>query len=243
MSFAALGIRTLALFTLGALLMALGTVGQPKSVRAARVLKFVVYFAIVHVIIALCAVGGSAPVAIVGLIIAVSAWEAGRAWRLIAKPRPWALTVIAAAVATAAVLATRLLDPRTVAWIFLVTAAADGFAQVIGQWLGRHTLAPRVSPEKTVEGLAGGIVGALLVALWLQSLTPFSAAGALTLGALTALAALAGDLAGSWTKRRAGIKDFSRLLPGQGGVLDRFNSLIAALGTVGVLIGSGWMTR
>lgn len=243
MSFAALGIRTLALFTIGAMLMALGTVGKPKSVRAARVLKFVVYFAIVHVVIALCAVGGNAPVALVGFIIAVSAWEARGAWRLIGAPKPWALAVVAVMVAAAAVLATRLLDPRTVAWIFLVTAASDGFAQVIGQWLGRRTLASRVSPEKTVEGLVGGIVGALLVALWLRSLTPFSAVGALTFGAFTALAALAGDLAGSWTKRRADIKDFSRLLPGQGGVLDRFNSWLAALGTVGALIGLGWMTR
>jgi phosphatidate cytidylyltransferase len=234
MSFTALGIRTLALFTLGALLMALGTIKQPDAVRRARVLKFVAYFAIVHVVIALCAAGGHAPVALVGLIIAVSAWEAGRAWRRIAAPRPWALAAAALAVSTGAVIATRTLDPRLVAWIFLVTAACDGFSQVIGQWLGRRVLAPRVSPAKTVEGLLGGLVGAVLVAVWLRSLTPFNAWGAVIAGALTAFAALAGDLAGSWTKRRADLKDFSRLLPGQGGVLDRFNSWLAALGTVGL---------
>jgi phosphatidate cytidylyltransferase len=234
MSFAALGIRTLALFTVGALLMALGTVGKPKPVRAARVLKFVVYFAIVHVVVALCAVGGNAPVALVGLIIAVSAWEAGRAWRRISAPKPWVLALVAVAVATAAVIATRTLDPRVVAWIFLVTAACDGFSQVIGQWVGRRVLAPRVSPNKTLEGLLGGLAGAILVALWLRSLTPFNALGALIVGASTAFAALAGDLAGSWTKRRADIKDFSRLLPGQGGVLDRFKSWLAALGTAGL---------
>lgn len=234
MSFAALGIRTLALFTFGAMLMALGTVGRPKAVRAARVLKFVVYFAIVHVVIALCAVGGSAPVTLVGLIIAVSAWEAGRAWQRIAAPKPWALALVAVAVSTAAVIATRTLDPRLVAWIFLVTAACDGFSQVIGQWVGRHALASRVSPNKTVEGLLGGLAGAILVALWLRSLTPFGPMGALIYGACTASAALAGDLSGSWMKRRADIKDFSQLLPGQGGVLDRFNSWLAALGTAGL---------
>lgn len=239
MSFAALGIRTLALFTVGALLMALGTVGKPKAVRAARVLKFVVYFVIVHVVIALCAVGGNAPVALVALIVAVAAWEAGRAWRRIAAPRPWVLALFALAVAAAAVIATRTLDPRLVAWIFLVTAACDGFSQVIGQWIGRRVLAPRVSPNKTVEGLLGGFAGAILVALWLRSLTPFDSTGALIAGAGTAFAALAGDLAGSWTKRRADLKDFSRLLPGQGGVLDRFNSWIAALGTVGLWLALG----
>lgn len=234
MSFTALGIRTLALFTLGAMLMALGTVRQPDAVRRSRVLKFVVYFAIVHGVIALCALGGNAPVALVAVIVAVSAWEAGRAWRRIAVPRPWALAVVAVAVAFAAVVAVRTLDARVVAWIFLITAASDGFSQVIGQWLGRTPLAPAVSPSKTVEGLLGGLVGALLVALWLRSLTPFNALGAASFGALTALAAQAGDLAGSSVKRRAGIKDFSRLLPGQGGMLDRFNSFIAALGTVGL---------
>lgn len=243
MTFADLGIRTLALFTVGALLMALGTVGKPKAVRSARVLKFVVYFAIVHAVVALCAVGGAAPLALVGAIVAVSAWEAVRAWRRMASPRPWRLAMAGAAVAAAAVAAARLLDPRVVAWLFVVTGACDGFSQVIGQWLGRRALAPRISPEKTIEGLVGGIAGALLVALWLRGLTPFNATGAATFGALIAFAALMGDLAGSWAKRRAGIKDFSRLLPGQGGVLDRFNSFIAALGTVGLLIGMAWTMR
>ena len=234
MSFAALGIRTLALFTIGAMLMALGTVKQPNAVRRARVLKFVVYFALVHLVLALCAVGGNAPVVLVGVIVLVSAWEAGRAWRRIATPRPWGLALLAVEVAFASVIATRAIDPRIVAWIFLVTAACDGFSQVIGQWLGRRALAPTISPDKTVEGLIGGLVGALLVALWLRSLTPYGVLVAGAVGTMTALAALAGDLAGSWMKRRAEIKDFSRLLPGQGGMLDRFNSFLAALGTVGL---------
>ncbi|MCE9602789.1 MAG: phosphatidate cytidylyltransferase [Gemmatimonadetes bacterium] len=236
MSFAALGIRSLALFTLGAMLMAFGTVKRPDAVRRERVLKFVVYFALVHLVILLCAVGGAAPVALVGLIVGVSAWEAGRAWRRIRRPRPWTMALVAVAIAFAAVVAARALDPRVIAWIFLVTAACDGFSQVIGQWLGRRALAPAISPNKTVEGLVGGMMGAVLVASWLRSLTPFSPAGAVAIGAFTALAALAGDLTGSWVKRRAEIKDFSRLLPGQGGVLDRFNSLLVALGTVGIWI-------
>ena len=239
MNFTALGIRTLALFTVGALLMALGTVRRPPEVRRARVLKFVVYFAIVHGVILVCAVGDHAPLALVMVIVALSTWEAARAWRRIAAPRPWAFGVGAALLALAATAASDAIDAHLVAWIFVVTAACDGFAQVVGQWLGRRALAPAVSPGKTVEGLLGGVVGALLVALWIRSLTPFSVPGALVVGALVACAALAGDLTGSWIKRRAGIKDFSRLLPGQGGVLDRFNSFLAALGTVGAWIAFG----
>lgn len=240
MSYAALGIRTLALFTAGALLMALGSVRQPPEVRRARVLKFVVYFAIVHGVILVCAVGGAAPLALVAGIVAVSAWEAARAWRRIPAPRPLMVGLAAALVAIAAIAASNALDAHLIAWIFVVTGACDGFAQVVGQWVGRHPLAPTVSPGKTVEGLLGGVGGALLVALWIRPLTPFSVAGALTFGSLTAVAALGGDLAGSWIKRRAGIKDFSRILPGQGGVLDRFNSFLAALGTVGACLGFGW---
>lgn len=105
---------------------------------------------------------------------------------------------------------------------------------MIGPWLGHRALAPRISPDKTVEGLIGGPIGAVLVALWLRSLTPFGVLVAAEVGALTALAALIGDLAGSWVKRRAAIKDFSRLRPGQGGRLNRFNGFLAALGTVGL---------
>ncbi len=109
----------------------------------------------------------------------------------------------------------------------------DGFSQVTGQLLGRHALVPRLSPAKTREGLLGGLVACLAIAQLLRPLLNLGAVAALAAGAFTAVLALAGDLAASALKRRCGVKDFSALIPGHGGVLDRFDSLLTA--------GTGWV--
>ena len=128
--------------------------------------------------------------------------------------------------------ATRL-TPEAFAFLFLAAAAGDGFAQVVGQWLGRRKLAPRVSPAKTVEGFLGGLCAAGSVAAFASTLVGLSPAHAASIGLLTGVAGLVGDLAASWVKRRAGIKDYSGALPGQGGFLDRFDSLLGALAFAG----------
>jgi phosphatidate cytidylyltransferase len=94
-----------------------------------------------------------------------------------------------------------------------------------------------LSPAKTVEGLAGGLAMAVVVALLARGLMPGASAWiTAVLAVLTGLAGLAGDLAASWAKRRAGIKDYSAALPGQGGFLDRFDSLLGALAIMGTLL-------
>ncbi len=119
-------------------------------------------------------------------------------------------------------------------WLILfvvaLVAAADIGAFFVGRALGRHKLAPRVSPGKSWEGLAGGLVAALLFALlvwWLASpwLTLLQL---LPIVAFTVLASVLGDLAESMVKRHCGVKDSGNLLPGHGGVLDRLDSLTAA---------------
>ena len=119
--------------------------------------------------------------------------------------------------------------------LFLVglVAAADIGAFFTGRALGRHKLAPSVSPGKSWEGLVGGVCAALLLALgvWLAVARD---GGWLTLPALlaialtTVLASVLGDLAESMVKRHCGVKDSGTLLPGHGGVLDRLDSLTAA---------------
>jgi CDP-diglyceride synthetase len=233
----ALFARTLALFGLGAVLMALGTARQAPDVRRARATKLLSFFLIVHGVLALAVAGRIGVLALIGGILARSAWEGNRAWRRIEPPRPFAMALFASAIAFGAVVAAIRVEPSTVAWVFLCVAAFDGFSQVTGQWLGRHALAPKISPKKTVEGLAGGLLGTALVALWLRELAGYDGVRAASLGIALGVASMVGDLSGSWIKRRAGIKDFSTILPGQGGFLDRFNSFITALATVGVLLG------
>jgi CDP-diglyceride synthetase len=113
--------------------------------------------------------------------------------------------------------------------VLLLVAATDSYAQLLGRLLGRHRLCVRLSPGKTVEGFVGGILSATALAPALGFLAPDASRPSLALlGLLTALAAAAGDLLFSFIKRRLGTKDFSGLLPGHGGLLDRFDSLIVA---------------
>jgi phosphatidate cytidylyltransferase len=113
--------------------------------------------------------------------------------------------------------------------VLAIVWAADVGAYAFGRWLGRTKLAPAVSPGKTWEGVAGGLllagVAAGLAAPWLD-LPVARLAG---LGVVTALASVLGDLTQSMFKRNAGLKDSGKLLPGHGGVLDRIDSLTAAI--------------
>ena len=116
-------------------------------------------------------------------------------------------------------------------WILTLLAivwSADVGAYGVGRAIGRTKLAPRVSPGKTWEGVAGGLLCASLTG-WLAS--RFLGIEALELGLLaaaTAAVSVVGDLTVSLFKRNAGLKDSGRLLPGHGGVLDRIDSLTAA---------------
>ncbi len=118
--------------------------------------------------------------------------------------------------------------------LIALVAAADSGAYFAGRAFGKHKLSPHVSPNKTWEGFAGGQV-AVCVVLWLVLLTRgvelTLAQGLLaTLGVvLLGSASVVGDLLESMLKRQAGVKDSGTLLPGHGGVLDRIDSLTAAL--------------
>lgn len=112
--------------------------------------------------------------------------------------------------------------------LFLITWAADTGAYYAGTSLGRHKLAPSISPNKTVEGLGGGLAAAILAAFLAQAwfLPSLTGADCVALACLLTLAGLLGDLAESAMKRGAGVKDSGGLIPGHGGMLDRLDSLL-----------------
>ena len=113
-------------------------------------------------------------------------------------------------------------------FLLLVTWAADTAAYYVGTLYGRRVLAPSISPKKTVEGLAGGFVGAIIVA-WAAGWTflpQFSSLDTLVLAVFLTVAGLWGDLVESAIKRSVGVKDSGGLLPGHGGMLDRLDSLL-----------------
>lgn len=106
--------------------------------------------------------------------------------------------------------------------------AADAGAYFCGRAWGRHRLAPRLSPSKTWEGLAGGLLAAALAGLIASLWTPLRPGVLVLLALACAVLSVVGDLAESRLKRAAGAKDSSHLIPGHGGLLDRIDSLTAA---------------
>ncbi|GAB7388250.1 phosphatidate cytidylyltransferase [Bacillaceae bacterium] len=126
-------------------------------------------------------------------------------------------------------LETRLAEDG-LAWTVLilsVTWATDTGAYFIGRAFGRKKLWPVISPNKTVEGALGGVISALLAAAVFACAYPFvSLPKAILLGAVGAVAAQLGDLIESAYKRHYDVKDTGTILPGHGGVLDRFDSLL-----------------
>lgn len=120
-------------------------------------------------------------------------------------------------------------DPVWVLAFVIPVALIDTFGYLVGRKLGRHKLAPGVSPKKTWEGLLASIVagvGSSVALVVFVAHQPWWAG--LILAALLILAAVFGDLAESLIKRDLGIKDMSSLLPGHGGIMDRLDSLLPA---------------
>ncbi|MCA9877520.1 MAG: phosphatidate cytidylyltransferase [Thermomicrobiales bacterium] len=118
------------------------------------------------------------------------------------------------------------------AWVLAVvlsTWAGDSAAYLAGRALGRHKLAPLVSPGKTIEGSLGGLLAATVVSAAVFSLSGVLPlwAGAL-IGLVIGISGQAGDLSESFLKRQAGVKDSGDLIPGHGGMLDRIDALLFA---------------
>ncbi|MBM7854427.1 phosphatidate cytidylyltransferase [Desulfohalotomaculum tongense] len=120
--------------------------------------------------------------------------------------------------------------PQGKHWIFIMlvgTWASDTFAYFTGRAFGRHKLTPNLSPKKTWEGAIGGILGSM-AAVYIYSIlfNPAPPAVLILLGALISISSQVGDLVESALKRQAKIKDSGTIIPGHGGVLDRFDSML-----------------
>lgn len=206
------------------------------------------------------ALGG---VVLQGFLALVALFALAEAVRLVWRAAPgWRLRLAGVAIAALyiGIAATFLIQmPRAVLVVAVVTViATDTGAYFSGRTIGGPRIAPRISPSKTWAGLAGGMVAA---GLWLavvaalldramQALAPGEPAGIVPgqllagalIGAGLAIAAQAGDFLESWLKRKAAVKDSSRLIPGHGGVLDRVDGIIPVALIVGLLgtYGNAW---
>ena len=120
-------------------------------------------------------------------------------------------------------------------FVFLASWGSDTCAYCVGVLIGKHKMTPKLSPKKSIEGAVGGVVGAaLLFVLYTYfvinryTAITLSLPLAAVLGAVGALVSMVGDLAASAVKRDHGIKDYGKLIPGHGGIMDRFDSVIVA---------------
>ena len=117
----------------------------------------------------------------------------------------------------------------TILGVFILIWTSDSFAFIIGKNFGKHKLLERISPNKTIEGFFGGLIFTFLVSFILANqFTTLSLVQWLVIAGIVSIFGVLGDLIESMFKRQAGVKDSSNFIPGHGGFLDRFDSVIFA---------------
>ena len=222
----------LAAFAVGSLGICLANLKAMPSERRNRWTKFATYFAIVFGVLSAAAAGQEAFAVLMLLVIILGSHELYTVLKLHpSQQAPWVLAAICVGyllLSSGLVTYARFSTPAEATYVYVVVAVFDGFSQVFGQLFGRNRITGRVSPAKTAEGAAGGLASAALAGITLRGLVDYSVSHALIICGGLVCAAFLGDLAASWVKRKQGVKDFGTLLPGHGGILDRFDSLLAA---------------
>lgn len=120
--------------------------------------------------------------------------------------------------------------------VALCTWATDTSALFVGKAWGKTKLAPHLSPHKTIEGAFGGLAGAIVAGIFFGIMLMGSWKWGMLVGIIAGIFGQIGDLFESALKREAGVKDFGNVVPGHGGALDRFDSLIFASGVLSLLV-------
>lgn len=119
-----------------------------------------------------------------------------------------------------------------VIFLFILIWSSDTFAYLVGKSIGKHKMAPVISPKKTWEGYAGGVVLTLILSYFVEMYQPQLRGNWMVVGFLIAAFAPLGDLVESQLKRTFGVKDSGNIIPGHGGVLDRLDSFLICVPVV-----------
>ena len=176
----------------------------------------------------------------VTLLLLLLASYAPRADRRVSPLRSWAGGLLAVLwiplmLGTAMVYFRSEHGVQGILMILLMAVSNDTFGYIAGVNWGKHPMAPRISPKKSWEGLAGSYVGSALVASIAFAVMGSPWFWGIPFAAVMVIASTAGDLVESVFKRRMGVKDMSNILPGHGGMMDRLDSILFAA-AVGCLI-------
>jgi phosphatidate cytidylyltransferase len=216
----------LGLFVLGAILMAVIHHRRPGIDRRNNWIKYTTYFFIINAIIGTVVF---LPGYFIWLVILILVFAGFEILKLMYGTEKKAVFLVAVPVFAVLSFTFIRFSQLPWEWMFMtvfVVNIFDAFSQLSGQLLGRTPILPRISPNKTAEGTVGGLIFAILAAWYVGVAIGVPLKTSIATGIALAAFAFTGDLLASLLKRKAGVKDFSRLLPGQGGFLDRFDSLL-----------------
>lgn len=222
------------LFTIGGLGIRLANRNVERVIARERWIKYVVYILIVFAVLSAGFLGKPFYFILILVLLLIGMIEILLNLRLSGKfsggvRKPILLVIGYFLISIFACLSCLEMTPTNFIVVYFLVAGFDGFSQVIGQMLGKTKLSSKISPNKTIEGFAGGTLVCIGLALFFKNESGIGLTGSALLGVYVSGTALIGDLAASRIKRWLGIKDFSRLLPGHGGVLDRFDGFIFVL--------------
>jgi phosphatidate cytidylyltransferase len=194
-----------------------------------RWIKYYTYAAIVYPMLLLIQAGRIYFFIVATAIVLTGLFEIGTNY-VKASRKSWLLLIMALTLyipLSYGFLQFSLVDTKQVLLVCILVISFDGFSQIIGQLFGKTKLIS-ISPNKTVEGFVGGLLLTIITAVSFRTWVHATWGIAIFQGTLISTAAFAGDILASWYKRKVGIKDYSQLIPGHGGILDRFDSLIGA---------------
>lgn len=231
---------------LDVLLMIVGAVGVYEALVPTKYLKskFITVCSIVYAVVTPFACSGYIPVdpeaftVLLGMMVFASAMFMHRTVKPFEAAYAFAMTVVVTYCFWSMAAVFNSKDGHGLFYLLLVFVAAwtcDTGAYFSGYFFGKHKMAPEISPKKTVEGAVGGVIFAA-VCMWVSCII-FKAvtgqtANALLLVAVSPLLSVAGmigDLIASYIKRDCGIKDYGNIMPGHGGILDRFDSVMTVV--------------
>ena len=222
------------LFGVGAALIVLIHRNHKTDFRAVR-LDWIKYAVFAVVVVGVVLVARLDRLWLGALLLGISFYSSFELARHIRTSTAGRIAVVFGSAAVIAGLLAHLLFIESALWwpeftfVFVIVALTDSFSQLWGRLVGTHKLCLKLSPGKTWEGFIGGLITAAIGSQLFSFLMPQALSSTLAVaGVLIALSATAGDLLFSAVKRYLKIKDFSALLPGHGGLLDRFDSLIVA---------------
>ena len=219
----------LAYFILGGIGFYLINRNKAPEIARKSYTKFGVYFIIINVLFFSIVIDGLAFRYLSVLIIVTGLCELAKLFRTGGFKQS---TVFGSSLLVYAILAIGFylfsgFEKELVLFSFLIVSIFDSFSQISGQLFGKTKIIPKVSPNKTLGGLIGGTLISLISALLLKSLFRGTIPQLFLFTIGTVVFAFAGDVLASLYKRKFKVKDYSNLIPGHGGFLDRFDSLIA----------------